>query len=210
MAYIDIVHYWYKKEHVFLTNNQDSIVEEYWIIHFLNTTNVLRDRVNCYKNTFILTLFWRVLRDLRVLSSCGTLNHNIVAATQECHAEDTWHDPHPSHNIMTCSRHRTWHIILSKYIDTGHNWKCAIYWCGKSNWNSQLPILMSWVSPVRYILPQLSFHTKSRLNFTAAMVAFSEKLGSWSYKFSHETGLSNLLHYPLRHMWFYIRRFTHY
>ena len=55
------------KEHVFLSNNQDGIVEDYWFMHFLNTTNVLTNRVYCSGNTFILTLFWRVLRDLRAL-----------------------------------------------------------------------------------------------------------------------------------------------
>ena len=52
-------------EHVFLSHYQYGIVEDYWIIHFLNNTNVLTNMVNCSGNTFILTLFWRVLRDLR-------------------------------------------------------------------------------------------------------------------------------------------------
>ena len=65
-AYNDIFHYWNMKEHVFLSNNLDGIVENYLIMHFLNI-NMLINRVNCTWNTFILTLFWRVLRDLRAL-----------------------------------------------------------------------------------------------------------------------------------------------
>ena len=113
---------------------------------------------------------------------------------------------------MPCRRHMTWSPSQSQYYNmqqtqdmTHHPVKvyrhrteltlCYILIWKVRLLNSQLHILMSWVSPDRYILPQLSFHTKSRLNFTAAMVAFSEKLGSWSYKLSHETGLSNLLQY---------------
>ena len=29
-----IVHYWNMKKHVFLSKNQDGIVEDYWIMHF--------------------------------------------------------------------------------------------------------------------------------------------------------------------------------
>ena len=36
------------------------------MMYFLNATNVLTNRVNCF-GTFILTLFWRILRDLRAL-----------------------------------------------------------------------------------------------------------------------------------------------
>ena len=61
------------KEHVFLSNNKNSTVEDYWIMHCFNATNVLINRVNCSGNTFILTLFWRVLRDLHtLLHQCGT------------------------------------------------------------------------------------------------------------------------------------------
>ena len=37
------------------------------MIHFLNVTYVLTNRVNCSGSTFNLTLFWRVVRDLRAL-----------------------------------------------------------------------------------------------------------------------------------------------
>ena len=46
-AYNNIVHYWNMKEHVFLSKNQDSIVEDFWIIHLLNTTNALTNNVYC-------------------------------------------------------------------------------------------------------------------------------------------------------------------
>ena len=42
-AYNDIFHYWNMKEHVFLSNTHSGIVKDYWIMHFLNTTNVLID-----------------------------------------------------------------------------------------------------------------------------------------------------------------------
>ena len=77
MAYNDIVHYWNMKEHVFLSNNQGGIVQDYWIIHFLNITNVLTNRVNCSGNTFILTLFWRVLRDLCALLPYFAIMHKF-------------------------------------------------------------------------------------------------------------------------------------
>ena len=55
------------KERVFLSNNQDGNIENYWMMHFLNVTDVLTNRVNCSGSTFNLTLFWRVVRDLRAL-----------------------------------------------------------------------------------------------------------------------------------------------
>ena len=62
-AYTIIFHNWNVKECVFLRNYQDGIVENYWKMCFLNTTNVLTNGVNCTGTTFILTLFWRVMRD---------------------------------------------------------------------------------------------------------------------------------------------------
>ena len=55
------------KERVFLSNNQDGVVENYWMVQFLNVTDVLTNRDNCSGSTFNLILFWRVLRDLRAL-----------------------------------------------------------------------------------------------------------------------------------------------
>ena len=54
-------------ERVFVSNNQDGMIENYRMMHFLNVTDVLTNRVNCSGSTFDLTLFWRVLRDLRTL-----------------------------------------------------------------------------------------------------------------------------------------------
>ena len=42
-------------------------MENYWMMQFLNVTDVLTNRVNCSGSTFNLTLFWRVVRDLRAL-----------------------------------------------------------------------------------------------------------------------------------------------
>ena len=55
------------KERVFLSNNQDGMVENYRMMHFLNVTDVLTNRVNCSGSTLNLTSFWRVVRDLRTL-----------------------------------------------------------------------------------------------------------------------------------------------
>ena len=40
-AYNDIFHHKNMKEHVFLSNNKNDIVEDYWIMHCFNATNVL-------------------------------------------------------------------------------------------------------------------------------------------------------------------------
>ena len=45
------------KERVFLSNNQDGVIENYLMMHFLNVTDVLRNKVNCSGSTFNLTLF---------------------------------------------------------------------------------------------------------------------------------------------------------
>ena len=45
-AYNDIFHYYNMKECVFLSNNQDGIVENCWIMYFLNATNVLINSIN--------------------------------------------------------------------------------------------------------------------------------------------------------------------
>ena len=36
-------------------------------MYFFNVTNVLKNKVNCTRTNFILTLFWRVVRDLHTL-----------------------------------------------------------------------------------------------------------------------------------------------
>ena len=66
------------------------------------------------------------------------------------------------HTGMPCRRHRTWHPTPSQYTDTGPTCRCAIHRCGTSHWNTQLPILMSWVRPDREILPRPSTHTRER------------------------------------------------
>ena len=66
------------------------------------------------------------------------------------------------HTEMPCRRHRTRHPTPSQYTDTGPTCRCAIHRCGTSHWNTQLPILMSWVRPDREILPRPSTHTSER------------------------------------------------
>ena len=55
------------KERVFLSKNQDGVLENYWMMHFLTVTDMLTNRVNCSGSTFNLTLIWRAVRDLRAL-----------------------------------------------------------------------------------------------------------------------------------------------
>ena len=57
------------KERVFLSNNQDGMIENYRMMHFLNVTDVLTNRVNCSGSTFNLTLF---------LKSCARLARPII------------------------------------------------------------------------------------------------------------------------------------
>ena len=53
----DLYHDWNMKERVFLSNNQDGIIENYRVMQFLNVTDMLTNRVNCSGSTFNLTLF---------------------------------------------------------------------------------------------------------------------------------------------------------
>ena len=63
------------------------------------------------------------------------------------------------HTGMPCCRHRTRHSTPSQYTDTEPTCRCAIHWCRTSHWNTQLPILMSWVRPDWGVLPRPSTHT---------------------------------------------------
>ena len=75
---------------------------------------------------------------------------------------------------MPCGRDRIWHPTQSQYTVTGPTCRCAIHWCGTSHWNTQLPILMSWVRPDREIFLRPSTHTSER---DAVKVIISWKLG---------------------------------
>ena len=76
-AYIDIFHYYNTKERVFLSNNQDGIIENYWMMHILNATNVLKIGLTAPEVLWILTLFWRVLQDLRALFFLSSKANNF-------------------------------------------------------------------------------------------------------------------------------------
>ena len=65
------------KERVFLSNNQDGIIESYWLMHFLNVTDVLTNRVNCSGSTFNLTF----------LKSCARLARPILRLINMCYAD---------------------------------------------------------------------------------------------------------------------------
>ena len=45
------------KERVFLSNNQDGMIENYRMMHFLNVTDVLTNRVHCSGSAFNLSFF---------------------------------------------------------------------------------------------------------------------------------------------------------
>ena len=89
---------------------------------------------------------------------------------------------------MPRRRHRTWHSTPSQYTDTGSTCCCAIHWCGTSHWNTQLPILMSWVRPAWEILPWPSTHTSERSTlwccYGGSSVESTIPTGTWTfYKF---------------------------
>ena len=62
-----------------------------------------------------------------------------------------------------CRRHRTWHPTLWQYTDT--------------HWNSQLPILMSWVWPNQEVLPRPSTQAANAQHYDAAVVSVSQNHG---------------------------------
>ena len=105
------------KECVFLSNNQDGIIQNYWMMHFLNATDVLTNRVNCSGSTFNLTLFWRVVWDLRTqwclfvatgaLFSAAMLQTQYIAS-QLSHNTDT--SPKPILSVL-----KSW-VWLNKKI----------------------------------------------------------------------------------------------
>ena len=110
------------------------------------------------------------------------------------------------HTGMSCHRHRTQHSTLSQYTDTGPTCRCAIHWCGTSHWNTQLPILMSWVRPDLEILPDLP-HTPANAQFyDAVIVVVSQKLGRKctvpTEVWTRDLWCANPLRYPLTHSCF--------
>ena len=80
------------------------------------------------------------------------------------------------HTEMPCHRHRTGHPTPAQYTDIGLTCRCAIHLCGTSHWNTQLPILMSWVRPDREILHRPSTHIPANAQLGAVMVINSRKL----------------------------------
>ena len=84
---------------------------------------------------------------------------------------DMGYDTPPRHSIQTWDmtprpitvyRHGIWHPAPSQYTDTGPTCRCAIHGCGTSHWNTQLPILMSWVRPDQEIIPRPSIYISER------------------------------------------------
>ena len=106
------------------------------------------------------------------------------------------------HTEMPCRRHRTWHPTPSQYRHRA-TCRCAIHWCGTSHWNTQLPILMSWVRP-NWEKSSPTFHTLQRmLNLmllwwltVGSSVESTVPTGSWT----RDLWCANPLRYPLTHM----------
>ena len=105
------------------------------------------------------------------------------------------------HTGMPCRRHMTWHPTPSQYTYTGPTCRFAIHWCGTSHWNTQLPILMSWVRPDQEILPRPSTHQRT-LNLmlswwstVGSSVESTVPTGSWT----RDLWCANPLRYPLAH-----------
>ena len=60
----------------------------------------------------------------------------------------------------------------------GSTYICAMHWCGTKHWNTQLPILMCWVTPDLEILPRPSIHEVNAQPYdNSVVVAVSQKLG---------------------------------
>ena len=96
------------------------------------------------------------------------------------------------HTGIPCRRHRSKLHNQSQYTDTGPTCRCAIHLCGTSHWNTQLPILMSWVRPDQEILTRPSTHTSE---CDAVMVVVE----SLSYPPGHEPGTCDVrIHYAIR------------
>ena len=102
-----------------------------------------------------LTSLWNIWGHITAVPACssGTLTNVLLHRNAMPQTQDM--TPHP----VTVYRHMTWHPTPSQFTDTGPTCRCAIHWCGTSHWNTQLPILMSWVRPDREILPRPSTHT---------------------------------------------------
>ena len=78
------------------------------------------------------------------------------------------------HRNMPHHRHRTWHPAPAEYTDTGPTYRCVAHWCGTSHWNTQLPILMSWVRPDRETFRDLLGNAQL---YDVVMVVVSLNLG---------------------------------
>ena len=97
------------------------------------------------------------------------------------------------HTGMSCHTHRTWHPTWSQYTDTGPTCRCAIHWirCGTSHWNTQLPILMSWVRPNReihpWVLPWPSTNTSERSTLWCCYGGKPVRGSVWSVPYPPDT-----------------------
>ena len=82
--------------------------------------------------------------------------------------------------------------------------RCAVHKCGTSQWNTQLPILMSWVRPAREILPRSSTrahaHTHTSEHPTdAGMVVVRSSVESVPYPPGLEPGTCGVrIYYAIR------------
>ena len=107
-----------------------------------------------------LTSLWNIWGHITTVPACsnGTLTNVLPHRNAMPQTQDTTPQP------VTVYRHGA---DLSL---------CYPVWCGTSHWNTQLPILMSWVRPDREILPRPSTHTPANAQLDVVMVVNSRKL----------------------------------
>ena len=136
-------------------NNKYKIIINYKIIIKYNESYI-------FSKHFIILYCWIdqscILFVSFVLGLTSLLTSEVISQRCLLVAVVLW--PMCCHTEMPCRRHRTWHPTPSQYTDTGLTCCCAIHWCDTSQWNTQLPILISWVWPDREILPRPSTHTR--------------------------------------------------
>ena len=152
-------------ERVFLSNNQDGIIEKYWMMHFLNVTDVLTNRVNCSGSTFNLTLFWRVVRDLRALAwlQCTP---NMDCLDQLCCGSQGWD------KVVKIRQFRLSYFFqfqLSRYILFWSSIKLCVWGGGGGSGTVNLVDFIEMWIPLVY-LTALTFFSRGGVRFLSKVI----------------------------------------
>ena len=121
---------------------------------------------NIYHSLFISSLvptkrsFDRLIFFVFVFGLTSLLNIWGHIATVPACSSGTLTNVLPHRNAMPQTQGMKYHPVT--VYRHGPTCRCVIHWCGTSHWNTQLPILMSWVRPDREILPWSFTHTSER------------------------------------------------